>query len=142
MISAPILDAAGNVQNDETLLYLQKIACSYAKAGVDMVAPSDMIDGHVEALRFALDEAGYEKQTIHDIQFLHPFDDIVQSIHRVMIHARQRSNLFFYIGSFHYKNRKSSDHGIQCEICFITISAPALFIAVMLSMMISLCMIP
>ena len=29
-----ILDAAGNVQNDETLLYLQKIACSYAKAGV------------------------------------------------------------------------------------------------------------
>lgn len=59
-----ILDAAGNVQNDETLPYLQKIACSYAKAGVDMVAPSDMMDGHVEALRFALDEAGYENLPI------------------------------------------------------------------------------
>lgn len=54
-----ILNAKGEVRNDETLRYLQKIAVSYAYAGVDMVAPSDMMDGHVLALRTALDEAGY-----------------------------------------------------------------------------------
>lgn len=55
-----ILDEEGNVKNDETLTYLCKIAVSYAKAGMDMVAPSDMMDGHITALRQALDEAGYE----------------------------------------------------------------------------------
>ena len=54
-----ILDENGYVLNDETLKYLQKIAVSYAKAGVDMVAPSDMMDGHILALRKALDENGF-----------------------------------------------------------------------------------
>ena len=54
-----ILDEHGDVLNDETLKYLQKIAVSYAKAGVDMVAPSDMMDGHIQALREALDDNGF-----------------------------------------------------------------------------------
>lgn len=54
-----ILDENGYVKNDETLLYLNKIAVSYAKAGVDMIAPSDMMDGHIASLRKALDEEGY-----------------------------------------------------------------------------------
>lgn len=54
-----ILDACGRVKNDETVRYLEKIALSYAKAGVDMVAPSDMMDGRIGAIRHALDTAGY-----------------------------------------------------------------------------------
>lgn len=54
-----ILDEKGVVQNDITLEYLSKIALSYAKAGVDMIAPSDMMDGHIASLRHALDQAGY-----------------------------------------------------------------------------------
>lgn len=47
------------VDNDETISYLQKIAMSMAEAGVDIVAPSDMMDGRVAKIREALDEAGY-----------------------------------------------------------------------------------
>ncbi|WP_304016569.1 porphobilinogen synthase [Fenollaria timonensis] len=47
------------VDNDETISYLQKIAVSMAEAGVDIVAPSDMMDGRVAKIREALDEAGY-----------------------------------------------------------------------------------
>lgn len=54
-----ILDCHHDVDNDRTLQVLNKIAISYAKAGVDMVAPSDMMDGHIRSLRVALDEAGY-----------------------------------------------------------------------------------
>ncbi len=50
----------GEVQNDETLGLLAKEALSHAKAGADMVAPSDMMDGRVGAIREALDEGGYE----------------------------------------------------------------------------------
>lgn len=54
-----ILDEHGNVINDETLTYLSKIAVSYAKSGVDMVAPSAMMDGEIMAIRMALDMAGF-----------------------------------------------------------------------------------
>ena len=47
------------VQNDETLEYLSKIAVSYADAGVDVIAPSDMMDGRVKAIREGLDLNGY-----------------------------------------------------------------------------------
>ncbi len=49
----------GEVQNDETLDLLAREAVSHAAAGADIVAPSDMMDGRVAALREALDEAGY-----------------------------------------------------------------------------------
>lgn len=48
------------VNNDITLEYLTKIAVSHAKAGADMVAPSDMMDGRIATLRAGLDEAGFE----------------------------------------------------------------------------------
>lgn len=54
-----ILNKEGYVQNDVTLPYLARIAVSHAKAGADMVAPSDMMDGRVSAIRTALDENGF-----------------------------------------------------------------------------------
>ena len=48
------------VDNDETLGYLDLIALSHAAAGADMVAPSDMMDGRVGSIRNSLDKAGYE----------------------------------------------------------------------------------
>lgn len=54
-----ILNERGVVQNDVTLEYLNKIALSYAKAGIDMIAPSDMMDGHIASIRKVLDENGY-----------------------------------------------------------------------------------
>lgn len=59
-----ILDDTGCVENDETLMYLAKIAVSHGEAGADMVAPSDMMDGRVGAIRKALDEAGYKQLPI------------------------------------------------------------------------------
>jgi porphobilinogen synthase len=50
----------GHVQNDATLELLAKEALSHAKAGADMVAPSDMMDGRVGAIREALDDTGFE----------------------------------------------------------------------------------
>lgn len=47
------------VDNDATLELLAKTALSHARAGADMVAPSDMMDGRVAAIRTALDEGGY-----------------------------------------------------------------------------------
>lgn len=50
----------GDVDNDPTLDLLATMALSHAKAGADVVAPSDMMDGRVSAIREALDESGYE----------------------------------------------------------------------------------
>ena len=49
----------GDVDNDETLQWLAKTAVSHAQAGADVVAPSDMMDGRVDAIRSALDQAGF-----------------------------------------------------------------------------------
>ncbi|HLG96497.1 MAG TPA: porphobilinogen synthase [Bryobacteraceae bacterium] len=49
----------GEVQNDPTLEWLAKSAVSHARAGADMVAPSDMMDGRVAAMRKSLDQAGF-----------------------------------------------------------------------------------
>lgn len=49
-----------HIDNDKSIEYIAKIALSHAKAGADMVAPSDMMDGRVEAIRELLDENGYE----------------------------------------------------------------------------------
>jgi porphobilinogen synthase len=54
----------GTVQNDATLELLAKEALSHAKAGADMVAPSDMMDGRVGAIREVLDDSGYENTPI------------------------------------------------------------------------------
>jgi porphobilinogen synthase len=54
----------GEVQNDPTLDWLAKAAVSHARAGADIVAPSDMMDGRVEAIRKALDAAGFTNTPI------------------------------------------------------------------------------
>jgi porphobilinogen synthase len=54
----------GRVKNDPSLELLARTAVSHANAGADMVAPSDMMDGRVGAIREALDEAGYEETPI------------------------------------------------------------------------------
>jgi len=50
----------GDVANDETVEVLCRMAVTHAEAGVDWVAPSDMMDGRVGAIRVALDAAGFE----------------------------------------------------------------------------------
>jgi porphobilinogen synthase len=55
-----VLTREGYVENDETLEILSKVALSHAKAGADIIAPSDMMDGRVGIIREALDESGYE----------------------------------------------------------------------------------
>ena len=49
-----------NVDNDKTLVYLGEIALSHVKAGADMVAPSDMMDGRIGYIREVLDKNGFE----------------------------------------------------------------------------------
>jgi porphobilinogen synthase len=54
----------GVVDNDTTLPLLARMAVSHAEAGADMVAPSDMMDGRVAAIRAALDDSGFERTPI------------------------------------------------------------------------------
>ena len=49
----------GTILNDETLPLLAEAAVTCAKAGADIIAPSDMMDGHIHAIRTALDENGF-----------------------------------------------------------------------------------
>jgi porphobilinogen synthase len=58
------LDEHGCVMNDVTLEMLASVAVSHAEAGADMVAPSDMMDGRVAAIRTALDAEGYAEVPI------------------------------------------------------------------------------
>jgi len=75
----------GEVQNDETLQYLARIALSHAKAGADIVAPSDMMDGRVGAIREALDKNGFDNVAIMSYSakyasaFYGPFREAAQS---------------------------------------------------------------
>jgi porphobilinogen synthase len=59
-----LLNEAGEVLNDETLELLARTAVSQAQAGADIVAPSDMMDGRVAALREALDDVGLTQTAI------------------------------------------------------------------------------
>lgn len=73
------------ILNDKTLNYLSKIALSHAEAGADIVAPSDMMDGRVEAIRKTLDENGFQDTLImsyaakYASSFYAPFRDAVCS---------------------------------------------------------------
>ncbi|MBV9506018.1 MAG: porphobilinogen synthase, partial [Acidobacteriia bacterium] len=53
-----------DVDNDTTLEWLAKTAVSHARAGADIVAPSDMMDGRVSAIRRCLDANGFEKTAV------------------------------------------------------------------------------
>jgi porphobilinogen synthase len=56
--------SSGGIDNDATLELLAKVALSHAMAGADIVAPSDMMDGRVGAIREALDEHGFDQVPI------------------------------------------------------------------------------
>ena len=77
---------AGRVDNDRTLPLLAKTAVSHAEAGADIVAPSDMMDGRVQAIRQALDEKGFQDTTIlsystkYASAFYGPFLDVAESV--------------------------------------------------------------
>ncbi len=78
-------DPTAYVLNDETIAALVKQAVCHASAGADMVAPSDMMDGRIGALRSALDAAGYQRTRIlaysakYASNFYGPFRDAVGS---------------------------------------------------------------
>ncbi len=80
-----LLDADGYVTNDDTLKVLVKQALSHAEAGVDVVAPSDMMDGRIGAIREALEAAGHVNTRIlayaakYASSFYGPFRDAVGS---------------------------------------------------------------
>jgi len=84
-----LLDAAGNVLNDETIAVLQRQALVNAAAGVDIVAPSDMMDGRIGAIRAALDAKGHIHTRIlayaakYASGFYGPFRDAVGSSARL-----------------------------------------------------------
>lgn len=75
----------GKILNDETLPLLSKMAVSLAKSGADIIAPSDMMDGRVAAIRNALDENGLENIPILSYSakyasgYYSPFRDAAQS---------------------------------------------------------------
>ena len=80
-----LIDDGGYVLNDETVEVLVKQALSHAGAGADIVAPSDMMDGRIGAVRAALEQAGYRNTRIlsyaakYASSFYGPFRDAVGS---------------------------------------------------------------
>ncbi|HLV60506.1 MAG TPA: porphobilinogen synthase [Fredinandcohnia sp.] len=78
----------GEVDNDRTVPLLARTAVAYARAGADAVAPSDMMDGRVAAIRAALDESGFGMTSIlsyavkYASAFYGPFRDAAQSTPR------------------------------------------------------------
>ena len=78
-------DTVGRVLNDSTLELLARTAVSQAEAGADIIAPSDMMDGRVLAIREALDEAGFEETPImsyavkYASAYYGPFRDAAES---------------------------------------------------------------
>jgi porphobilinogen synthase len=80
-----LIDETGYVMNDETVAVLVQQALSHAKAGADVVAPSDMMDGRIGAIRNALEDQGYIHTKIlaysakYASAFYGPFRDAVGS---------------------------------------------------------------
>lgn len=80
-----LIDASGYVLNEETVAVLQKQALCHAAAGVDVVAPSDMMDGRIGSIRAALDGSGFIHTRIlaysakYASAFYGPFRDAVGS---------------------------------------------------------------
>jgi porphobilinogen synthase len=80
-----LVDETGYVLNDETIEVLTRQATCHAEAGIDIVAPSDMMDGRVQALRQSLDAEGHQQVRIlayaakYASAFYGPFRDAVGS---------------------------------------------------------------
>ena len=80
-----LVAADGEILNDETLEVLKKMAVAQARAGSDILGPSDMMDGRIEAIRVALDGQGFEHVSImaytakYASGFYGPFRDALDS---------------------------------------------------------------
>ena len=80
-----LVDEHGNILNDETLPILGEMSVAQAQAGIDMIGPSDMMDGRVAYIRDSLDEAGYQDVSImsytakYASAFYGPFRDALDS---------------------------------------------------------------
>ncbi|MGA1826486.1 MAG: porphobilinogen synthase [bacterium] len=80
-----LLDKKGQVDNDKTISLLAKTALSHVKAGADMVAPSDMMDGRIKEIRLLLDHRGFSHIPImsyaakYSSAFYGPFRDAADS---------------------------------------------------------------
>ena len=80
-----LMDEDGNILNDETLEILGAMALAQAETGVDIIGPSDMMDGRVEYIRDVLDDNGYEDVSImsytakYASAFYAPFRDALDS---------------------------------------------------------------
>ena len=89
-----IVSDTGEVLNDQTISVLARQAASHAHAGADIVAPSDMMDGRVGAIRSALDQAGHTNTAImsytakYASAFYGPFRGALDSAPR---HGRQQA---------------------------------------------------
>jgi len=81
-----VIDSAGYILNDETIAILERQALTQAEAGVDIVAPSDMMDGRIGAIRKALDREEFIHTAImaysakYASKFYGPFRDAVGSV--------------------------------------------------------------
>ena len=84
-----LVDEAGNVINDDTVAILADQALVQSEAGADIVAPSDMMDGRVAAIRTALEDAGHQNVAImayaakYASAFYGPFREAVGSLGRL-----------------------------------------------------------
>jgi porphobilinogen synthase len=84
-----LTDEAGNVVNDDTVAILAEQALVQAEAGADIVAPSDMMDGRVAAIRAALEDTGHQNVAImaysakYASAFYGPFREAVGSLGRL-----------------------------------------------------------
>ena len=80
-----IVDSEGTILNDETVAVLCKQALSQAQAGADIIAPSDMMDGRIGAIRQTLDESGFHQVSLlsytakYASAFYGPFRDALDS---------------------------------------------------------------
>lgn len=80
-----VINEKGEIDNDASLEILAEVALSHARAGADMVAPSDMMDGRIHAIRAALDAQGFENTSImsyaakYASAFYGPFRDAAHS---------------------------------------------------------------
>ena len=90
-----VLRDDGDVDNDPTIELYGKIAVSQARAGADIIAPSGMMDGQIDAIRTALDMEGFENTPImaysakYQSAYYGPFRDIANSAPSCQCHARK-----------------------------------------------------
>ncbi|HSW70377.1 MAG TPA: porphobilinogen synthase [Gammaproteobacteria bacterium] len=110
-----LIDEKGYVLNDETKTILVKQALIQAEAGVDMVAPSDMMDGRVAAIRDALEKAGFVNTQIlaysakYASSFYSPFREAVGSLASL-----GKGNKFQY--QMDFRNREEALHEIALDL--------------------------